>query len=67
MSKFDPYHSQFDHETGVVDVHYDGELDEEAAIEYAKRNYCRCEGVIVYNHPPESFKGFVNPGIVGIK
>lgn len=67
MKEFDPWHSQLDYETNIVEVQYDGELNEEKAIEYAKQSYSQIEGIIIYNFPPDEVKGYKNCGVIGIK
>lgn len=64
---FNPYHAQMDYETNVVDVQYNGEFDEEKAIEYAKKSYPSIEGIVVYYIKPNEIKGYENLGIVAIK
>ena len=49
---FNPYHAQMDYETNVVDVQYQGEFNEEKAIEYAKQSYPSIEGKVVYYSKP---------------
>ena len=67
MNVFNPYHSQMDYETNVVEVQYEGEFDEKKAIEYAKESYPNIEGEVLYNYPPNMFQGYKNMGVVGIK
>ena len=65
--KFEPYHAQMDYETNVVNVQYDGELNAEKAIEYAKQSYPSINGKVVYYSKPNIFNGYKNLGIIGIK
>ena len=65
--EFNPYHAQMDYETNVVDVQYNGEFDEDKAIEYAKQSYPNINGRIVYHSKPNIFNGYENLGIIGIK
>jgi hypothetical protein len=65
--EFIPFHTQMDYETNVVEVQYEGEFNEEKAIEYAKESYPSIEGIVIYNYPPNMFKGYENMGVVGIK
>ena len=67
VEPFNPWHSQLDYETNIVSVKYDGELNEEEAIKYAKHSYPQIEGIIIYNSPPNMVKGYKNFGDVGIK
>ena len=64
---FNPYHAQMDYETNVVEVQYEGEFDEEKAIEYAKESYPDIEGVVLYWTKPDEIKGYTNLGVIGIK
>ena len=67
MNVFNPYHSQMDYETNVVEVQYEGEFDEEKAIEYAKESYPNIKGEVLYWTKPNEIKGYTNLGVIGIK
>ena len=66
-NNFDPFNAQMDYETNTVEVQYEGELNKEEAIEYAKQSYPSIQGIIMYNYPPDVVKGYINNGTVGIK
>jgi hypothetical protein len=66
MKKFKPFHCQMDYETNVVEVQFEGDFDEEKAIEYAKISYPSLRGEVLYLHPPEEVKGYTNLGVIGI-
>ena len=55
-----------DYETNVAEVQFEGDFDEEKAIEYAKQAYPSLRGEISYIHPPEEVKGYTNLGVIGI-
>ncbi len=65
--EFIPWDSQMDYETNVVEVQYEGEFDEEKAIEYAKESYPSINGEVLYWTKPDEIKGYKNLGVVGIK
>lgn len=56
-----------DYEINVVDVQYEGEFNEEKAIEYAKQSYPSIEGEVVYHGKLNIFNGYKNFGVIGIK
>lgn len=64
---FIPYNAQMDYETNVVEVQYEGEFNEEKAIEYAKESYPSISGEVLYWVKPDEIKGYKNLGVVGIK
>jgi hypothetical protein len=65
--EFIPFHTQMDYETNVVEVQYEGEFNEEKAIEYAKESYPNINGEVLYLSKPNETKGYINLGVVGIK
>ena len=50
-----------------MDVQYQGEFNEEKAIEYAKQSYPSIEGKVVYYSKPNIFNGYENIGVIGVK
>jgi len=56
-----------DYETGIVEVQFEGDWNEEKAIAYARESYPSLVGKILFLYPPSESKGYLNPGIAGIK
>lgn len=66
-TEFSPWHAQMDYETGIVEVQFEGDWNEEKAIAYARESYPSLAGKILFLYPPSESKGYLNPGLAGIK